>query len=426
MSITSTARASVIIVAAIGFALDGPAAARAAELQLRRECRCLGPVVTLGDVADVLAADSAETEALTAVELFPAPPAGTTRFLPVRRLQDLLLARGVDLLQHRISGASQVAVARADAEPETIGDDALPASVVERVERRVSEAVTRYLQRHVSAAEPWTVDVKLSASQAQSVAASEGEITVDGGAPPWLGTQCFAVALRSPDGPVQFDVDADVTLASQRLVAARSLARGTILRATDVRLEPSGPMEAGTEGFCSIDEVVGKQTTHAIPKDKILDRDSIREPLLVRRGQVITVYARSAGIRVRSTAKAREDGSLGDLIPVESLIDRAAYFARVSGIQEVEVYARPAQADRTGPAVLRGSTPAVSSPSKSGGAWTTGGEAGGSSGNPGRRNVPSRVEAVGFHREARTVAPQPAPRPPATAVAQPQVLIPDP
>lgn len=361
MSITSTTRTCAFTLAAVGVALLGPSAVRAAELQLRRECRCSGPVVTLGDVAEVLAADSAETEVLAAVELFPSPPSGNTRFLPVRQLQDLLLARGVDLLEHRISGASQIAVLRAEEEPAR-EDEALPASVVEKVQRRVSQAVTRYLQAHVSAAEPWTVDLKLSASQAQSVASSESEISVDGGTPPWLGPQHFEVAVLSPDGPVRFDVDADVTLASQQVVAARSLARGAILRATDVRLESGGAFEAGTERFRSIDEVVGRQTTHAIPKDKALDRDSIQEPLLVRRGEVITVYARSAGIRVRSTAKAREDGSLGDLIQVESLLDRAAYFARVSGIQEVEVYARPAQADRTGPAVLHGSAAVVSSP----------------------------------------------------------------
>ena len=59
----------VAALAAIGIALSPWAAARAAELQLRPECRCCGPVVTLGDVADVLAADSAEADALAAVEL---------------------------------------------------------------------------------------------------------------------------------------------------------------------------------------------------------------------------------------------------------------------------------------------------------------------------------------------------------------------
>jgi len=425
MSITSAARTCVITLAAIGVAFFGPAAVRAAELQLRRECRCSGPVVTLGDVAEVLAADSAQAEVLAAVELFPTPPSGRKRFLQVRQLQDLLLARGVDLLEHRISGASQVAVLRAEEEPETVEGEALPASVVEKVERRVSQAMVRYLQTHVSAAEPWSVDVKLSAPQTQSIASSESELSVDGGTPPWLGIQRFEVAVLSPDGPVRFDVDAEVTLASQRVVAARSLARDAIIRATDVRLEPGGAIEAGPDCFHSIDDVVGKQTKHAIPKDKVLDGGSIRQPLLVRRGEVITVYARSAGIRVRSTAKAREDGSLGDLIQVESLVDRAAYFARVSGIQEVEVYARPAQADRIGAAVLNGSAPGVSSPNAAR-PWTTGEKAGWGSGRTGRQNSPNRVETVGFNWEQRIVSPEPDPRPSATVVAQPRALTADP
>ena len=53
----------------------------------------------------------------------------------------------------------------------------------------------------------------------------------------------------------------------------------------------------------------------------------------------MTVYARSAGLRVRTTARAKDDGSVGDLIAVDSLLNKQSFFARVSGIQEVEVFA---------------------------------------------------------------------------------------
>jgi flagella basal body P-ring formation protein FlgA len=58
---------------------------------------------------------------------------------------------------------------------------------------------------------------------------------------------------------------------------------------------------------------------------------------LVQQNDVVTVYARAAGVQVRTQARARDAGSLGDLIAVESISDRKTYFARVSGIQEVEV-----------------------------------------------------------------------------------------
>ncbi len=68
--------------------------------------------------------------------------------------------------------------------------------------------------------------------------------------------------------------------------------------------------------------------------------DDLRPPLWVHRGDVVTVYANTAGIRIRTTARARDDGSQGELVAVESLLDRSTYYARVSGIREVEVFAR--------------------------------------------------------------------------------------
>ena len=60
----------------------------------------------------------------------------------------------------------------------------------------------------------------------------------------------------------------------------------------------------------------------------------------------MTVYARSPGIRVRTVGRVRDNGSLGDLVAVESLLDRRTYFARVSNVREVEVYARAPKATR--------------------------------------------------------------------------------
>jgi flagella basal body P-ring formation protein FlgA len=212
-----------------------------------------------------------------------------------------------------------------------------------RAERRVSEALVRYLQSQVSGAEPWTVDVALDPAQTRLVASGRAEISVRGGAPPWVGAQRFEVTARSSEGPVRFHVDAKIALPASVVVAAEPLARGAVIRAADVRLAPNQVTDGA---FHAIDRVIGQQTTRAIPAGTILDRDSIRPPLLVRRGETVAVYARSAGIQVRTAAKAREEGSLGDLIEVESLTDRATYFVRVCGIQEVEVYARATRADR--------------------------------------------------------------------------------
>ena len=85
--------------------------------------------------------------------------------------------------------------------------------------------------------------------------------------------------------------------------------------------------------------------------DRPLEASHVRAPLLVRKREVVTVVARHGGVRVRTMARARDDGSLGDIVAVESLADRQSYFARVSGVRQVEIYAQSAQASRPMPLV---------------------------------------------------------------------------
>lgn len=334
-----------VVTMALGMLVFGPGSGRAAELRLRAQCRSQGSLVTLGDVAEIFTADRRQADALAAIELFPAPVPPRQRFVRLREIQDLLLLRGVNLTEHRFSGSSQVAVLGGDGPARTKPERPLSFSVTRRANRRVRDAMVQYLQEHVSADRPWNVEVELSQSQARLVANPARAISIAGGNSPWTGLQRFQVTVDSPDGAVQFPADAQVAVPPAVVVSVRSLPRGAIVRAEDVELRDEVPQDEHFQGFYSIDQVVGKETTRAIPKEKIIEQKSVRPPLLVRRGEVVTVCARSGGIRVRTTARARDDGSLGDLITVESLLDRKRYLARVSAVREVEVYARSVRAN---------------------------------------------------------------------------------
>ena len=76
-----------------------------------------------------------------------------------------------------------------------------------------------------------------------------------------------------------------------------------------------------------------------IPVGQTLDGNFVHPPLLVRAGEVVTVFGRNGGILVRMPARARENGGEGDLVSVESLLDRQTFLARVSALHEVEVFA---------------------------------------------------------------------------------------
>ena len=98
-----------------------PTTSVAAEFRLKSSSESHGPIVTLGDVADIVANSQTEIDTLATMELFPAPVATRPRYVRLREIQDALLLCGVNLTEHRFSGASQVMVTASgasDAQPQ--------------------------------------------------------------------------------------------------------------------------------------------------------------------------------------------------------------------------------------------------------------------------------------------------------------------
>ncbi len=314
------------------------------ELQVRARCQPRGPIVALGDVVEVIAADAAQVEKLTGIELFPAPPPGQQRILRARELQDLLADRGISLAEHRLSGSSQAIIGgfaeqAPTAEPRPVGTSAM-----NRAKRAVEDAIAKHLQARASADETWQIDAKLADAQARLVPADGQKISVRGGQAPWTGTQNFEIAVGDAAHPATFAVTASVSQLARVVVAAKAIARGDTIRGTDLRLRRPEPGAASGEAFHAIDDVVGMEAAQAIAAGALLQKSFLRSPIMVRRGETIAVYSRAAGIRIRATARAREDAALGELVTVESLPDRKPYTARVCGVQEAEIYARAMQA----------------------------------------------------------------------------------
>ncbi len=313
--------------------------ATAAELHLRSQATAGGALVTLGDVAEIRAADAATGDALAAIELFPAPAPGSQRFLRVRELQDLLVLRGVDLAAHRLTGAAQVAIHGAET---ARAAERLGAAAVRRAHRELNEALVQHLSAQVPGSSGWQVEVALGEEQWHAL--SRGPMVVRGGQPPWVGRQQFEVTAGAGGEQAPLPVEAHVTLSPTTVVTTRALPRGAIVRGDDVVLTRATAGEGSAEPIRSVEEVVGQEVTRAVASGATLDRRAVRPPQLVRRGEVVTVYARAAGIQVRTHARAREDGAEGDLIHVESITERSTFLARVSGVREVEVYARAPRA----------------------------------------------------------------------------------
>jgi flagella basal body P-ring formation protein FlgA len=135
-------------------------------------------------------------------------------------------------------------------------------------------------------------------------------------------------------------VPVQVTGSRPVAVAARALARDTILAAGDVRLAPRDVGTSGYGTFTSLADVVGQRVRRDLAEGAVFMPGLLERPPLVRRGQEVMLEARAAGLTVRMAGVARRDGRLGETIPVENISSGEVREAIVRSAKSVEVLIR--------------------------------------------------------------------------------------
>ena len=86
----------------------------------------------------------------------------------------------------------------------------------------------------------------------------------------------------------------------------------------------------------SFDEIRGKLAKRDLEAGAILTRRQLYSPVLVSRGDSVTVLARVGGITVSATMRARSSGQYGDTIIVQHLNGDGSATARITGNGTVE------------------------------------------------------------------------------------------
>jgi flagella basal body P-ring formation protein FlgA len=329
--------------------------ATAERITIRPQATPQGTVVRLGDVAEVGAADSDRAEALAALPLMPAPVPGTRKYLRMREVQDLLAAHGEDLGRLQFNGQTVVEVLAPDMstqEPTAKAVQPAPAAEakperistteVSKLHDQVRDMIVRYLRAASRRNDPWQVTFELPEQHLQLLRSAMKPPLCEGGAAPWTGSQRLVLYFATAEGTVRLPVEAEVTLPKQSAVAVRPIQRGGIITAADVEMRYVEEVVGASSRRVPIDDLeqlIGKEAAQAIKADSVIFSDQVQPPLLVHRGEVITVVARGGGIRVRTQARARENAALGDLVQVESLESRERYDAQVTGPKEATVLA---------------------------------------------------------------------------------------
>ncbi|GHT23837.1 hypothetical protein FACS189419_08300 [Planctomycetales bacterium] len=308
-------------------------------------------LVALADVAEILPSENENVDSLKSIILFPAPSEGEQLLLSRQELRSTLSQLGVNFTKHVLTGVPQITVNSSvpggqigephsgrqfvikqanyveqnrNPFPHDTGfppiqradiNQKIEGNFIKILEKQVAESLNIYLNFTNKIQKSWEVSLHLTSDQAK-ILASNGQIEeITGGAIPFTGIQNFTIRMQTN---VTVSVEATISLPTEIVVLRRSVPKGHIITEGDLMMKKVDKIK--NEDFITdVNEAVGKETLKAVMEMNPLSAGVLRLPVLVRKGEIVTVRAANGGIVVRTEAEALQDGVLGDTISVERI-----------------------------------------------------------------------------------------------------------
>lgn len=296
------------------------AAASADTVMLKTEAYVKGPMVRLGDIAEITGENA---EQLAALEVSSAAAPGASKRIDSQLLKMRLNSAGAQSVDMKGPPSVVATTLSLDLSREVLTDD-----------------LRTYIQTRL----PWTgaettIDIL---SEPDPVTVPEGEVSVKWMANPqyrWVGQGAFRGDVQV-DGKVARTVfaKANIEAYADVLVCAQDIPRGKELVATDLRFEKRALSMLKGDAVQDLDEVVGKIARDSMLMGETISRRTLLPKQLIKRNQLVTVEAKAGGLVVRSRAKALDNGGAGDVIRLVNPDSRAELQGRVrsDGLVTVE------------------------------------------------------------------------------------------
>jgi len=129
-----------------------------------------------------------------------------------------------------------------------------------------------------------------------------------------------SIGIRCQDNkPWSLYVSAKIIKYADIYVAKRYLPRGTQLTKSDITLERRDITSQSAGYITELEAISGKILRRPLRHNSVIPPSALHEPLLVKRGDKVTIVAQNAGIKVRMKGKALINGTEGETIKVRNL-----------------------------------------------------------------------------------------------------------
>lgn len=281
--------------------------------------------ICLGDISQVTGVDRKLVRELRGIEIGRSPLPGKSRSIDEARIQLRLKQYDVDV--------SQVAL--------HVPDNAEVTRGVERISKEtIQEVVLAYIRRAVI---PRNEKIRVKEIQFdKEIILPKGVVTFKVEPPverEWSGKMPLAVSIYvGEELEKKVWAVADVEVLKKVIVAKRPLGRYREITEDDIEVQEMDVANLPSNALADLGDILGKRTRKAVNVRAVLRTDMIEFPPMVKRGDVVTVLAESAGMRITAlgVVKVRE-GREGERILVENIDSKKGIYAQVVDSKTVRV-----------------------------------------------------------------------------------------
>ncbi len=120
-----------------------------------------------------------------------------------------------------------------------------------------------------------------------------------------------------------------LTIYKNVLVLTRSLKRNSLIQPSDVKLTKRATNQLHHGYFSSYKQIKSQVTTRHLQEGTVLQLAHLSPPKLIKRGEKVTILARSPTFNIQMPGKALMDGHLGEQIRVRNIKTKKIIEGRV-------------------------------------------------------------------------------------------------
>ncbi len=275
----------------------------ALSVALKSDATVADPMITIGDVATVTGEGA---DAITALDLGPAPKPGVERRFTAAAIASRIRGTGLANKSLDVTGAPAVRIT----------------GPCERVTR---DLIAEDLRRFIEAKMPWSAsETEIEViGPAQDITLPPGEVVVEWQTDPqyrFLGLGSFRGVVTVDGKPCKTIMcRAKVAAFAEVVVAATVLSVGRPVALNDLALERMSVSTMREGAFSDPAEVLGMVPRVPVPAGQVLTKRVMMQRQAVKRNQMVMVETRSGGLSIQTEARAESDGGIGALVTCTNL-----------------------------------------------------------------------------------------------------------